>query len=161
MKTVYTCFCTDVIHEGHLNIIREAQKYGKLTVGVLSDEATIRFNRFPTISLEERIDLIKNIPGVENVIVQNEVMYDEVFEKLHPDYVIHGTNWQEGALAAIRANVQENCRKYGAEMIEVPYTSHDTVRKIDERTIDKLAMPEFRRGRLRKLLKIRPIVKIM
>ena len=161
MKTVYTCFCTDVIHEGHLNIIREAQKYGKLTVGVLSDEATIRFNRFPTISLEERIDLIKNIPGVENVIVQNEVMYDEVFEKLHPDYVIHGTNWQEGALAAIRANVQENCRKYGAEMIEVPYTSNDTVRKIDERTIDKLAMPEFRRGRLRKLLKIRPIVKIM
>ena len=161
MKTVYTCFCTDVIHEGHLNIIREAQKYGKLTVGVLSDEATIRFNRFPTISLEERIDLIKNIPGVENVIVQNEVMYDEVFEKLHPDYVIHGTNWQEGALAAIRANVMENCRKYGAEMIEVPYTSNDTVRKIDERTIDKLAMPEFRRGRLRKLLKIRPIVKIM
>ncbi len=161
MKTVYTCFCTDVIHEGHLNIIREAQKYGKLTVGVLSDEATIRFNRFPTISLEERIDLIKNIPGVENVIVQNEVMYDEVFEKLHPDYVIHGTNWQEGALSAIRANVMENCRKYGAEMIEVPYTSNDTVRKIDERTIDKLAMPEFRRGRLRKLLKIRPIVKIM
>ena len=25
MKTVYTCFCTDVIHEGHLNIIKNAQ----------------------------------------------------------------------------------------------------------------------------------------
>jgi glycerol-3-phosphate cytidylyltransferase-like family protein len=27
MKRVYTCFCTDVIHEGHRNIIREAGKY--------------------------------------------------------------------------------------------------------------------------------------
>lgn len=47
MKRVYTCFCTDVIHEGHRNIIREAGKYGELTIGVLSDAAMIRFNRFP------------------------------------------------------------------------------------------------------------------
>ena len=55
MKTVYTCFCTDVIHEGHLNIIHEAAKYGMVIVGVLSDEAMIRFNRFPTVSFAERM----------------------------------------------------------------------------------------------------------
>lgn len=44
MKTVYTCFCTDVIHEGHLNIIREGMKHGKVIAGVLGDEAMIRFN---------------------------------------------------------------------------------------------------------------------
>ena len=37
MKKVYACFCTDVIHEGHLNIIHEAKKYGKVIAGVLSD----------------------------------------------------------------------------------------------------------------------------
>lgn len=61
MKTVYTCFCTDVIHEGHLNIIRNARNYGKVIVGALSDEALIRFNKFPTISLEERINLYRKI----------------------------------------------------------------------------------------------------
>lgn len=35
MKTVYTCFCTDIIHDGHLNIIEEAHKRGKVIVGVL------------------------------------------------------------------------------------------------------------------------------
>ena len=60
MKTVYTCFCTDVIHEGHLNIIENAHKYGKVVIGALSDEALIRYNRFPTISLEERISLYKS-----------------------------------------------------------------------------------------------------
>ena len=37
MKKIYTCFCTDVIHEGHLNILNEASKYGEVIVGVLSD----------------------------------------------------------------------------------------------------------------------------
>ena len=32
MKTVYTCFCTDVIHDGHLNIIEKAKEYGRVVV---------------------------------------------------------------------------------------------------------------------------------
>ena len=39
MKKVYTCFCTDMIHEGHLNILKEARKQGQVIVGVLADEA--------------------------------------------------------------------------------------------------------------------------
>lgn len=57
MKTIYTCFCTDVIHDGHLNIVEEAHKRGKVIVGCLSDEALIRYNKFPTISQDERIKL--------------------------------------------------------------------------------------------------------
>ena len=81
MKTVYTCFCTDVIHEGHLNIIEQAHKYGRVVVGALSDEALIKYNKFPTISLEERIKLYESLDGVDEVIVQDSVMYDEVLEK--------------------------------------------------------------------------------
>ena len=101
MKTVYTCFCTDVIHEGHLNIINEAKKLGKVVVGVLADSASIRYNRFPTISLEERIKLIEDIPGVSKVVVQNDIMYDEIFETIHPDYIVHGNNWSSPSMKAI------------------------------------------------------------
>lgn len=94
MKKVYTCFCTDVIHEGHLNIINEAKKYGEVIVGVLSDEAMIRFNRFPTVTFQERLEMAKNIEGVSRVIVQDEIMYDKVIEEIRPDYVIHGNNWE-------------------------------------------------------------------
>ena len=41
MKTVYTCFCTDIIHEGHLNIIRNAAKLGQVIVGALTDLSLI------------------------------------------------------------------------------------------------------------------------
>ena len=158
-KTVYTCFCTDVIHEGHLNIIREAQKYGRVIVGALSDGALIRYNKFPTLSFEERVKLYEGIPGVERVVVQDDMLYDGVIETLRPDYVIHGDNWRVGPEAAIRANLLAALERFGGELVEVGYTRSDSVRKIDAQLREKLAMPEYRRKRLRQLVTICPIVK--
>ncbi len=159
MKTIYTCFCTDVIHAGHLNIINEAKKYGKVIVGALSDEALIRFNKFPTISLDERIKLYKSLEGVEDVVIQEDAMYNDVIEKLHPDYVIHGDNWKEGPTSSIRTNVANLLKAYGGEIIDVPYTYNEEVKKIDTILKEKLAMPEYRRKRLKQLIKMCPIVK--
>lgn len=161
MKRVYTCFTTDVIHEGHLNIIKEAQKYGNLTVGILADEAMVRFDRFPTISMEEKIDMIRQLPGVADIIVQNEIMYDKVIEDLHPDYVIHGDNWKTGPMKAIRDNALNLVSVYGGQIIDVPYTYNENIKRIDDKIKEKLAMPEFRRKRLRQLLRLRPIVKAL
>ena len=159
MKTVYTCFCTDVIHEGHLNIINEAKKYGEVIVGALSDEASIKYNKFPTVSLEERVALYENIPGVSRVVVQDRMHYDDVIKQLKPDYVIHGDNWREGPESVLRNQLIETLKKNGGELIEVPYTRNDTVKKIDKILNEKLAMPEYRRKRLRQLIKICPVVK--
>ena len=159
MKTIYTCFCTDVIHEGHLNIIHEAEKYGEVVAGVLSDEAMMRFNRFPTLKFEERFDLIKNLEGVSRVVVQKEIMYDQVIGELHPDYVIHGDNWTSGPMKAIRDNVEALLLEYGGEVIDVAYTYNENVKRIDERIKEKLAMPEYRRKRLRQLCGIFPVIK--
>lgn len=161
MKTVYTCFCTDVIHEGHLNIIEQAHKYGKVVVGALTDEALIRYNRFPTISLDERIKLYKSLDGVEEVVVQEDMLYDGIIKKLKPDYVIHGDNWKEGAMSAIRQNVIDLLSEYGGELIEIGYTYNEKVKKVDSQLAEKLAMPEYRRKRLRQLIDMCPIVKVI
>ena len=159
MKKVYTCFCTDVIHEGHLNIIKNAQQYGDVIIGVLSDEAMVKFNRLPTISFEERIQMVKDIEGVSRVVIQNEIMYNTVIAEIQPDYVIHGDNWTSGPMKAIRDNVVALLKEYGGRVIDVPYTYNDNVKRIDDRLKERLAMPELRRKRLKQLLSLRPIVK--
>ena len=161
MKTVYTCFSTDVIHEGHVNIIKEAKKYGRVVVGCLSDKASIRYNRFPTVTENERMELYKTIDGIDSVILQNDMLYDDVIEYLHPDYVIHGDNWKEGAESAIRNHVEQLLAEYGGEIVDVPYTYNEDVKKIDLQLKEKLSMPEYRRKRLRQLLSMTPIVKAM
>lgn len=161
MKTAYTCFSTDVIHEGHLNIIREAQKYGRVVVGCLSDKASIRYNRFPTVPEKERMELYKTIEGVDSVILQNDMLYDDVVEYLKPDYVVHGDNWTKGVESAIRSHVESLITPYGGEIIDIPYTFNEKVSKIDLQLKERLSMPEYRRKRLRQLIEMTPVVKVM
>ena len=159
VKKVYTCFSTDVIHEGHLNIIAEAAKYGEVTVGVLSDKAKVRWDRFPVISFQERFDMIKNLDCVSDVVLQDTVRYDGILDKLKPDFVIHGDNWNVYPQSVLRDNVIANLSRWGGKLIEVPCTRNKAVAKIDSISREKLAMPEFRRKRFRKLLDLCDIVK--
>ncbi|MCR5631265.1 MAG: phosphoenolpyruvate mutase [Atopobiaceae bacterium] len=161
MPVVYTALGTDVIHEGHLNILKHAQEYGTVIVGALSDKALIRYSRFPTVSQEERVKLYESLEGVSRVIIQDDYLYDDVIATLKPDYVVHGDNWQNGPERAIRNNIEGLLATYGGTLIEVPYTRSEQARKIDQQLREKLAMPEYRRRRLRQLLAISPTVKVI
>ena len=48
-KKVYVAMSVDLIHEGHINIIKEASKLGELTVGLLTDKAIASYKRLPYI----------------------------------------------------------------------------------------------------------------
>ena len=161
MPVVYTALGTDVIHEGHLNILKYAQEYGTVVVGALSDKALIRYSRFPTVSQEERVKLYESLEGVSRVIIQDDYLYDDVIATLKPDYVVHGDNWQNGPERAIRNNIEGLLATYGGTLIEVPYTRSEQARKVDQQLREKLAMPEYRRRRLRQLLAISPTVKVI
>lgn len=158
-KQVYTCFCTDVIHEGHMKVLEAALTLGDVTVGVLCDSEMIRYNRFPVLTTEQRVQMVKSIPGIKKVIIQNSMLYDDVVNNLRPDYIIHGDNWNSGPLKVIRNNIVNLLNQYGGKLVEIPYTRNENVQKIDRQMRERLAMPEFRRARLRKLLKLTPIVK--
>lgn len=161
MKSVYACFSTDVIHDGHLNIIREAKKLGRVIIGVMTDKAMISYYHFPTITFEERLEMIRVIDDVDEVVIQDSVSYTVNLRMLRPDYVIHGDNWTSGKQCAIRAEVISVLSEWGGELVEVPYTRSESVFKIDRRIREKLMMPEYRRRRLRQLLELRTIVKAM
>lgn len=161
MPVVYTALGTDVIHEGHLNILKHAQEYGTVVVGALSDKALIRYSRFPTVSQEERVKLYESLEGVSRVIIQDDYLYDDVIATLKPDYVVHGDNWKNGPERAIRNNIEGLLATYGGTLIEVPYTRSEQARKVDQQLREKLAMPEYRRRRLRQLLAISPTVKVI
>lgn len=156
---VYTCFCTDIIHEGHLNLIDVAKEYGDVVVGVLCDSEMVKYNRFPLKSTSERVKLVEEIPGVKKVIIQKKIMYDDVVKEIRPDYIIHGDNWADESMKVIKKNILNVLDEYGGELIEVPYTFNEKIQKIDKQMLEKLAMPEFRRSRLKKLLKMLDVVK--
>ena len=160
-RIVYMCFSTDMIHSGHIAIIKKAQKLGKLIIGVLSDEAVASYKRFPLMPYAERKSLVENINGVAMVIEQKELSYAENIRALKPAFVVHGDDWKEGFQKPIRDEVVALLSEYGGKLVEYPYSKTDTYLEMEKLSRAKLSMPDMRRGRLKKLISMKGLVTAM
>lgn len=160
MKTVYMCFSTDVLHSGHIAIIRRAAALGELTVGVLADEAIATYKRYPLIPLQERMQLFESLNGVRHVVPQRTLSYREALTALKPDILVHGDDWRTGVQSGVRAEALAVLQSYGGELVEFPYTHSATEQALNAPDA-RLNMPEVRRGRLRRLLELKPCLSVM
>ena len=157
-KTVYMGFSTDMVHSGHIDIIRKAEQLGDLTIGVLSDEAIASFKRFPLMPYEERKVLFENITGVKRVVEQKNLSYKDILNELKPDIVVHGDDWKEGFQKPIRDEVVEILSSYGGELVEFPYNKDARYDELEKQSRMQLGMPDYRRGRLKKLINMKGLV---
>ena len=160
-RTVYMCCSTDYIHSGHIAIINKACRLGRLTIGVLSDEAVASYKRYPLLPFDERKSLFENIAGVEKVIEQKTLSYSDNLRALKPDYVVHGDDWVEGFQKPVRDEVIKVLGEYGGKLVEYPYSSDPKYRQLDSTLRAELAMPDMRRGRLRKLINMKGLITAM
>ena len=159
MKTVYIAISADILHHGHINLIKKAAEYGKLIVGVLTDEAVATYKRFPVIEFEERKFIIENISGVSEVVPQNTLDYTDNLKKYKPDYVFHGDDWKEGVQSKIRCDVIETLKEWDGQLIEIPFTEDVSVDKINDLIKKTDSIPDIRRSKLKKLISLKPIVR--
>ncbi|MDI9476261.1 MAG: phosphoenolpyruvate mutase [Natronincolaceae bacterium] len=161
MKTVYLAMSADIIHNGHINIIKKASKLGEVTVGVLEDSAIASYKRVPLLSYKDRKFIVENIKGVEKVIPQRTLDYEENLLLLKPDYVVHGDDWRTGPQSHIRAKVIKLLKQWEGELIEFEYTRGVSISKLDKAIMEIGTTPQIRLGRLKKLLEIKPILRIL
>lgn len=160
-KRVYVAMSADIIHPGHLNIIREAAKLGDVTVGVLTDAAIASYKRLPYMNYEQRAAVVRALKGVTEVIPQNELNYIPNLLKLKPDFVVHGTDWREGVQAKTRQGVIDTLAQWGGKLVEPEYTPGISSTQLNKAIREVGTTPDIRRRRLRRLLNAKPIVRVM
>lgn len=157
-RIVYMCFSTDMIHSGHIEIIKKAKRLGKLIVGVLTDEVVASYKRFPLLPYEERKALFQNIAGVYQVVEQSTLSYKDNLEKFQPDYVVHGDDWKEGFQKPVRDEVVSVLASYGGKLVEYPYSKDDKYKTLEDRARVDLALPDVRRARLKKMIHMKETI---
>ncbi|ADU21855.1 phosphoenolpyruvate mutase [Ruminococcus albus] len=160
-RNVYMCFSTDIIHNGHISIIKKAAELGRLTVGVLSDEAVAGYKRFPLLPFEERRTMFENISGVDCVVGQQELSYRENIMRLRPDIVVHGDDWRTGVQKPIREETISLLAEYGGRLVEYPYSYDEKYIGLERRSLAELSTPGIRRSRLKKMLGIKGLITAM
>ncbi|MDD3403527.1 MAG: phosphoenolpyruvate mutase [Hespellia sp.] len=160
-RTVYMCFSTDIIHSGHIAIIKKAQRLGKLIVGVLSDEAVASYKRFPLLPYSERKATLENIAGVYKVVEQKSLSYKDNIERFHPTYVVHGDDWKTGIQSPVRDEVKTLLAAYGGQLVEFPCSNDEIYAELDKRARAELSTPDVRRARLKKVLAMKGTITAM
>jgi phosphoenolpyruvate phosphomutase / 2-hydroxyethylphosphonate cytidylyltransferase len=160
-KKVYIGMSADIIHPGHLNIIRKGAELGDLTVGVLTDEAIASYKRLPYLNFSQRKEIVENIKGVEKVIAQSTLDYSSNLLKIKPDFVVHGDDWKEGIQSETRQKVIDIISKWNGQVIEIPYTEGISSTKLNQQLKTIGTTPEVRMKRLRRLIAAKSIVRIL
>ena len=160
-KTVYVAMSADIIHPGHLNIIREAAKLGEVTVGVLTDAAIASYKRLPYMNYEQRAAVVSALKGVSRVVPQEQLNYIPNLVKFKPDYVVHGTDWREGVQAKTRQGVIDTLAQWGGKLVEPEYTPGISSTQLNKAIREVGTTPDIRRARLRRLLNAKPLVRVL
>jgi phosphoenolpyruvate phosphomutase len=157
-KSVYVAMSADLVHPGHLNIIKTARELGEVTLGLLTDEAIASYKRVPFMSYEHRKEVIENIKGVAQVVPQTTLDYVPNLESLKPDFVVHGDDWKEGVQKDTRACVVEALSKWGGKLVEVPYTKDISSTAFHEAMKEVGTTPDLRLKSLRRMLQVKPLL---
>ncbi len=161
MPTVYVAMSADLVHPGHMNVIKIARNLGEVTVGLLTDEAIAAYKRLPFLSYEQRRAVVEEIKGVVRVIPQETLDYVPNLRNLKPDYVVHGDDWKSGVQMETRRQVVEALNEWGGQLVEPPYTPGISSTKLNESLREIGTTPEIRMGRLRRLLAAKPLVRAL
>lgn len=161
MKKVYVGMSADLLHPGHINIVKEAAKLGEVIVGLLTDKAIASYKRLPFLTYEQREIVVGQIKGVEKVIPQDTLDYAKNLKKIKPDYVVHGDDWQAGVQSGIREKVIDIIKTWGGELVEIPYTQGISSTQLngDLKTVG--TTPNIRLKTLKRLISAKPFVRVI
>lgn len=160
-KKVYVALAVDLIHRGHLNILNIAKKYGKVTVGLLTDRAISSYKKPPILDFKERLNIAKNLKAVDNVIPQESLDYTKNLKLLKPDFVVHGDDWKKGIQKNIRKKVIDTLKMWNGKLIEPKYTAGISSSKINDIINSLGTTPDIRRKSLKRYLEMKGFVRFL
>ncbi len=161
MKTVFVVMSGDLLHSGHLNILKIARSYGNVVVGLATDELNANYKQLAYMDYAHRKALIENIKGVQQVIPQTTLDLEENLRKTKPDFVVHGDDWKKGRLRQARQQVIELIAEWGGKLVEPAYTEGVSSTELRDRLLRQRRLPERGMRQFRKMLTYQPRIQIL
>ena len=159
-KIVYVAIAVDIIHAGIINILKIADKYGDVVVGLLTDKAIASYKNIPALDYNQREIVIKNIKYVKKVIPQTTLDYRPNLNLILPDFVVHGDDWKSGNLKKTRKQVLDTLKKWGGKLIEPKYTKNISSSSIKSKLVN-LINPNSRTSMMRRILENKKTLRVL
>lgn len=131
-KTIgYTTGVFDLFHIGHLNILKQAKaQCDYLIVGVSTDELVLDYKKkTPVIPFEERMEIVKAVRYVDQVVIQDNRDKLKAHEKYQFNKMFVGDDWKNNKMFS---ELEKKFEDRGVNIIYFPYTKHTSSTKLSE-----------------------------
>lgn len=140
-KIVYSYYCLDIIHSGHLLMMKNAKalagKEGKLIVGILTDAAIKEKKKKPTMSFSERMHIAEAIRYVDIVVPQETYSPLPNCESIRPHILAESASHTKSSILEAKSTLN----KWGGKVVVFPYypfqSSTGIKKKIRQKDIEK------------------------
>ena len=123
MSISYVNMCADILHHGHINVLKTASLYGNVLVGLMTDDVMEEYKRKPFISYENRRVVLESIKYVSHVVPQKTMSMKENLTIYKPDFLVHADDWKTSEKwLKYRQEMIVLLNQWGGKFIEVKYT---------------------------------------
>ena len=127
MIVIYAYVCGDILHKGHIEHLKNCKALGdKLIVGVLTDAAVMEKKPKPTMSFDERFDLVRSLKWIDVVVAQSTYSPLDNVMALKPDILVEGTDHKEQP-------ANEFMESIGGRVIILPYYPDHSSTKVKDK----------------------------
>mgnify|MGYP003307131464 CR=1 FL=1 len=161
MKIVYVALIADLVHAGHIRLLKEASNLGSVTVGLLTSKAVEEMNDRAFLNYEKRYEAVESIKYVDKIIPQDSASYRDNLLSIKPNHVVHGDDWQIGKYKYLRDDLLTVLNEIGGNLVEVPYSADISDFNVKNELLRLGVSSVSRQSRLRELIKVKPIVQIL
>lgn len=120
-KIGYTQGTYDMFHIGHLNLLRQAkEKCERLIVGINSDALVQQYkNKTPVVNENDRMEIVRELRCVDEVVKCDTLEKTIVWEKLHFDVIFIGSDWKGNARWK---QTEKDLAPLGADVVYLKHT---------------------------------------
>ena len=131
---VYTVGTFDLLHVGHLALLEYCKTLGdKFVVGVASDEVVGSYKRnVPVIPLEQRMEMLKALRCVDDVVSYDKLEYVTNSKELDVDIFVIGEDWGD---KSHNLAVEKYLKSKGKKIVQVSYNPQTSSTKIKQNVI--------------------------
>jgi D-beta-D-heptose 7-phosphate kinase/D-beta-D-heptose 1-phosphate adenosyltransferase len=129
-KVVFTNGCFDLLHQGHLHLLREAKKLGDLLIVALNSDSSVKRIKGPSRPIfpqAERAELIAALEMVDYVTIFDEPDPRRIIKALKPNVLVKGGDWKDNIVG------QEIVEEDGGKVTSIPYLEGYSTTRIIER----------------------------
>ena len=127
-RIVFTNGCFDLLHPGHIRILRESGRHGDVVVVGINDDDSVRRLKGrgrPIYPAEERAEILLATRWVDFVTVFAEATPKETIEQVRPDVLVKGAEYLEKDIVGASF-----VREYGGRVVRVRMKPGESTRQI-------------------------------